>query len=95
MWRISQKATLAFVIKLQRPALLISLNIAEGAAEKARFYRITRRSATECVSIIYICRCLKFVEKNLLVNERELLLRVAAILTRMIKVQVKMEDSNS
>ncbi|WP_372365277.1 four helix bundle protein [Candidatus Uabimicrobium sp. HlEnr_7] len=50
--------------QLQRAALSISLNIAEGAgefssAEKARFYIIARRSATECASIIDICRCLK------------------------------------
>ncbi|WP_372371584.1 four helix bundle protein [Candidatus Uabimicrobium sp. HlEnr_7] len=50
--------------QLQRVALSISLNIAEGAgefssAEKARFYRIARRSTTECASIIDICRCLK------------------------------------
>ncbi|WP_372367241.1 four helix bundle protein [Candidatus Uabimicrobium sp. HlEnr_7] len=73
--------------QLQRAALSISLNIAEG--EKARFYRIARRSATECASIIDICRCLKLVKQNLLANGRELLLRVVAMLTRLVKAQVK------
>src|ERR1700729_1218886 len=46
--------------QLQRAALSISLNIAEGAGEyaideKARFYRIAKRSATECAGILDIC----------------------------------------
>lgn len=80
--------------QLQRAALSISLNIAEGAgefssAEKARFYRIARRSATESASIIDICLCLKLIEKNLLVDGRELLLRIVAMLTSLIKIQLK------
>jgi four helix bundle protein len=43
--------------QLQRAALSISLNIAEGAGEyaideKARFYRMAKRSATECAGIL-------------------------------------------
>ena len=45
------------VDQLQRAALSISLNIAEGAGEfsrkdKARFYRMALRSATECAAIL-------------------------------------------
>ncbi|HET7322453.1 MAG TPA: four helix bundle protein, partial [Longimicrobiaceae bacterium] len=41
--------------QLQRASTSIPLNIAEGAgefsrADKARFYRIARRSATECAA---------------------------------------------
>ena len=80
--------------QIQRASLSISLNIAEGAgefssADKARFYKIARRSATECASIVDICRCLQLVEKDLLANGRELLLRVVVMLTRLIKVQIK------
>ena len=45
--------------QLQRAASSIPLNIAEGAGEysgneKIRFYRIAKRSATECASILDI-----------------------------------------
>lgn len=50
--------------QLQRAAVSIPLNIAEGAGEfavneKIRFYRIARRSATECAGVL---RCLPPVE---------------------------------
>ena len=53
--------------QLKRAGSSISLNIAEGAGEfsgneKARFYSMAKRSATECASILDICRCLKVVE---------------------------------
>jgi four helix bundle protein len=43
--------------QLQRAASSISLNIAEGSLEfskleKSRFYRMARRSATECAGIL-------------------------------------------
>lgn len=79
--------------QLRRAALSISLNIAEGAGEfsppdKARFYRIARRSATECAAVLDICRCLKLAEITLLVDGRKILLRIVAMLTRMIKIQI-------
>jgi four helix bundle protein len=45
------------------------LNIAEGAgefspSEKARFYRMARRSATECAAILHVCRRLALVEET-------------------------------
>ena len=50
--------------QLRRAAVSIALNIAEGAGEfsptdKARFYRIARRSATECAAILDICERLE------------------------------------
>ncbi len=43
--------------QLRRASISVCLNIAEGAgefrsSEKARFYRIARRSATECAAIL-------------------------------------------
>ena len=55
--------------QLQRAALSISLNIAEGAGEyaineKVRFYRMAKRSATECASILDICRKLQLMDEQ-------------------------------
>ena len=50
--------------QLQRASTSIPLNIAEGSGEhslpeKARFYRMAKRSATECASILDVCRRLE------------------------------------
>ncbi len=46
--------------QLQRASSSISLNIAEGAGEfagneKCRFYRMAKRSATECAAVLDLC----------------------------------------
>jgi four helix bundle protein len=63
--------------QLRRAGSSISLNIAEGAGEfapmeKARFYRMAKRSATECSSILDILRHLKLIEEALFAQAREL-----------------------
>jgi four helix bundle protein len=78
------------VDQLQRAAPSIPLNIAEGAGEfsgneKARFYRMAKRSATECAAIIHVCRRLGLVEDSRYVAGRELLLRVVAMLVQMVR----------
>jgi four helix bundle protein len=74
--------------QLLRAGTSISLNIAEGAgeysgSEKIRFYRMAKRSATECASILDICKQLRMVDEELFVKGRELLVRVVAMLTKM------------
>jgi four helix bundle protein len=74
--------------QLRRAAASISLNIAEGAgefagAEKARFYRIARRSATECAAILDGCRALNLFERERATVARDLLWRIVAMLTAM------------
>ena len=76
--------------QLQRAAISIALNIAEGAGEfskkdKARFYRMALRSATECAAILDVCKCLKLANEQNLAEGRELLLRIVSMLTRMVK----------
>ena len=66
------------------------LNIAEGAGEtspkeKARFYRMARRSGTECAAILDICARLQLVSD--LADARELLLRVVSMLIKLGKSQ--------
>ncbi|MSP60802.1 MAG: four helix bundle protein [Myxococcales bacterium] len=75
--------------QLRRAATSIPLNIAEGAvefaaAEKARFHRIARRSATECAALFDVCRTLRLASNHRLVNGRGLLLRIDAMLTAMV-----------
>ena len=74
--------------QLQRAGTSVPLNIAEGAGEysvneKSRFYRMAKRSASECAAIFDICRRLYLVEESQNVKGRELLLRIMAMLTKM------------
>jgi four helix bundle protein len=74
--------------QLQRAALSISLNIAEGAGEyaideKVRFYRMAKRSATECAGILDVCQKLQLLDEQKYVEGRELIVRIVSILTKM------------
>ena len=74
--------------QLQRAALSIPLNIAEGAGEyatdeKARFYRMAKRSATECAGILDVCQRLQLVEEERHTKGLELLIRIVSMLVKM------------
>jgi four helix bundle protein len=74
--------------QLQRAALSIPLNVAEGAGEyaideKARFYRMAKRSATECAGILDVCRKLQLLNELEYAQGREMLVRIVSILTKM------------
>lgn len=74
--------------QLQRAALSIPLNIAEGAGEyaideKIRFYRMAKRSATECAGILDVCHRLELIEETRYVKGRELLIRIVSMLIKM------------
>jgi four helix bundle protein len=63
------------------------LNIAEGAGEfstneKIRFYRMAKRSATECAGIVDVCWRLNLVNDKLRAKSRELLLRIVSMLLK-------------
>ncbi|MBS0636077.1 MAG: four helix bundle protein [Verrucomicrobia bacterium] len=78
--------------QLQRAALSIALNIAEGAGEyatdeKARFYRMAKRSATECAGILDVCNRLRILEENSFVKGRELLTSIVSMLIKMAQKQ--------
>jgi four helix bundle protein len=78
------------VDQLRRAGSSIPLNIAEGAgefmpSEKARFYRMAKRSATECSSILDILQHLRLIEEQLFLKARELLTRIVAMLIKMIQ----------
>ena len=74
--------------QLQRAALSIPLNIAEGAGEyssdeKIRFYRMAKRSATECAAIVNIGQRLQLIEEKRYTHARELLIRLVSMLIKM------------
>jgi len=74
--------------QLQRAALSIPLNIAEGAGEysideKVRFYRMAKRSATECAGILDVCQKLQLLDEQKYMRGRELIVRIVSILTKM------------
>jgi len=81
--------------QLDRASSSIVLNIAEGAGEfsppeKARFYRMARRSATECVAILDIFQIRGHSDTALLSAGRQNLWEIVAMLTSMInKMQGK------
>jgi four helix bundle protein len=55
--------------QLQHAALSIPLNLAEGTDEyatdeKARFYRMAKRSARECAGVLDVCQRLGLVEER-------------------------------
>ena len=76
--------------QLQRAALSISLNIAEGAGEysveeKARFYRMAKRSATECAGILDVCQRLQLINEQHQTKGRELIIRIVSMLVKMVR----------
>lgn len=78
------------VDQLQRAGSSVTLNIAEGAGEyssneKGRFYRIAKRSATECAGILDICLKLKMMEEAQYSKLRELLISIVSMLIKMAR----------
>jgi four helix bundle protein len=83
--------------QLLRACTSVCFNIAEGSgefspAEKARFYRIARRSAAESASILDALRVLGLAKPVDLVEVKRKLSRVSAMLTRMIQTRTGQRD---
>ena len=78
------------VDQLRRACSSVALNIAEGAGEfsgdeKARFYRMAKRSATECAAVLDVCRRLRLADDTRLDSGRNLLLRIVSMLIPLIR----------
>lgn len=75
--------------QLDRAATSVVLNIAEGAGEfsprdKRRFYRMARRSATECAAVLDIFTRRRHPAAEAIQEARALLVRVVSMLVRMV-----------
>ena len=86
--------------QLQRAALSITNNIAEGAGEfapdeKKRFYRIARRSATECAALLDVMKVRDLAASQPLSDGREHLLRVVSMLTRLVQPKFSGKDTRT
>jgi four helix bundle protein len=78
------------VDQLRRASTSIQANIAEGAGEfsapdKARFYRMALRSASECGALLDACANLKLADARALGEAGEVLDRVMAMTTRLVQ----------
>ena len=76
--------------QLRRAAASIALNIAEGAGEfsptdKARLYRIARRSATECAAILDICERLELASRDHVASGHGMLREIISMLVVLIR----------
>lgn len=79
-----------FKDQLGRASLSVVTNIAEGAgefmpSEKARFYRMACRSATECAAVLDACRELRLADDVTVTEGREFLIRIVGMLISLAK----------
>ena len=77
--------------QLQRAALSIVLNIAEGAGkfsrkDKAGFYLRARGSTTESAAVLDVCDRLKLVNTGTCQEHKAVLERISQMLTKLVKV---------
>jgi four helix bundle protein len=76
--------------QLRRAAMSVSLNIGEGAGrvgpqDSARFFAIARGSAMECSAVMDVCHAFGWIDDELYRAAEDLLERIVAMLTKMIR----------
>ncbi len=79
------------VDQLDRASTSIAANIAEGSGEKpglerSRFYRISRRSATECSALLDVIAARQMEPKARVAEGKALIHRVIAMLTALARL---------
>jgi four helix bundle protein len=76
--------------QLRRATMSVALNIAEGSGEfapkeKARFYRIAKRSTTECGAVLDHVIDIGFLAEAATADARVLVVRITGALVKLIK----------
>ena len=85
--------------QLRRAALSIPLNLAEGSGkfgpDSRRFYAIARGSALECAAILDVLGVLKVASSSDLARGRDLLDRIVAMLTALLRPRANADPNAS
>lgn len=76
--------------QLQRAALSVVLNIAEGAGkyspkDKASFYLRARGSTTESAAVLDVCARLELIDSGICQEHEAVLERISQMLTKLVK----------
>ena len=84
------KGNSSLLDQLKRASLSIVLNIAEGCGkptpkENSRFFSIARGSAMECGAVLDACKVLNLVENELLIEGKNLIVRIVSMLSKMCR----------
>jgi four helix bundle protein len=61
------------------------VNKAPRGAQKIRFYRMAKRSATECAGILDVCQRLQLIDDQHHTKGRELIIRIVSMLIKMAR----------
>ena len=85
--------------QLRRAAISVPLNIAEGSGKtteshKRQHYAIARGEAMECAAIVDVLLCLRMIECSTAQCAKELLKKVAAILSSVCRKKSRAKDSD-
>jgi four helix bundle protein len=68
--------------------LVYQYRLGHSIDEKARFYRMAKRSATECAAILDVCQQLKLVNEERYAKGRELVISIVSMLVKMAQKQL-------
>ena len=95
--RLVPKLPGPFRDQLERASLSILLNLAEGVgrtqpADKARYYAISRGSASECAALVDAVRARGWAEQTLCAEARGLLVRIVQMTTRLEQAMARRRE---